>query len=109
MVVNDKQTPLEWLPHCYFYQLDVAGLDRSILFDWARQFVEETEEMSCDGQYLLLLMDAYAAHVRCEKLNYLEDNKTIVFGIPSHTSHILQPLDASCVIVLQIAHLQRIS
>lgn len=29
-VGSDKQNPLNWLPHCYFYQHEIAGVDSTI-------------------------------------------------------------------------------
>jgi hypothetical protein len=38
-------------------------------------------------------MDGYGSHHTNEFLSYCEDDKIIPFGLPSHTTHLLQPLD----------------
>lgn len=40
---NDKQTILDWLPSCYIYQNDPAGVNTPIFQEWVIKFVEETE------------------------------------------------------------------
>lgn len=74
VVADDLQTALDWLPHCYFYQRDVVGVDSLIFNDWAKQFVEEKKEFRINGHHTLLVMDSYAADTRFSTLNYLKDN-----------------------------------
>ncbi len=38
-------------------------------------------------------MDGYGSHHTREFLFYCEDHKIIPFDLPSHTTHLLQPLD----------------
>lgn len=42
---------------------------------------------------VLLIMDSHASHVSPNVLAYAQSNKIILFTMPAHTSHILQPLD----------------
>lgn len=42
---------------------------------------------------VLLIMDSHASHVSPTVLAYTQSNKIILFTMPAHTSHILQPLD----------------
>jgi hypothetical protein len=41
----------------------------------------------------MLVMNGYGSHHTREFLSYCEDHKTIPFGLPSHTTRLLQPLD----------------
>ncbi len=45
------------------------------------------------GAWRMLVMDGYGSHHTREFLSYCEDHKIIPFGLPSHTTHLLQPLD----------------
>jgi hypothetical protein len=45
------------------------------------------------GAWRLLIFDGHGSHLTYEFITYCWDNKIIPFGLPSHTSHILQPLD----------------
>ncbi|CAK1586867.1 unnamed protein product [Parnassius mnemosyne] len=42
---------------------------------------------------VLLIMDSHASHVSPNVLAYAQSNNIILFTMPAHTSHILQPLD----------------
>ncbi len=45
------------------------------------------------GAWRMLVMNGYGSHHTREFLSYCEDHKIIPFGLPSHTTHLLQPLD----------------
>ena len=45
------------------------------------------------GAYRLLLMDGYGSHHTIEFIEYCNEAKIIPFGLPAHTTHLLQPLD----------------
>ena len=46
-----------------------------------------------DGEPRLLIMDGHVSHITYEFLRYCLDHNIYPLVIPSHTSHILQPLD----------------
>ena len=89
------ETILDYLPPCYFYQREVAGVDSAIFLDWAKGFISETQNLRAGGKKLLLLLDGYASHVQYSVLYLLHQNNVVVIGLPAHTSHVLQPLDVS--------------
>jgi hypothetical protein len=41
----------------------------------------------------MLLFNGHESHVTLEAVQYCEDNKIVLFCLPSHSTHILQPLD----------------
>jgi hypothetical protein len=41
----------------------------------------------------MLVMNGYESHHTSEFLSYCEDHKIISFGLSSHTTHLLQPLN----------------
>jgi len=45
---------------------------------------------------ILLLMDGHATHVSVGLIDWAKQHHIILFILPSHTFHILQPLDVSC-------------
>jgi len=45
------------------------------------------------GPYRLLLLDGFGSHLTKQFLDYCDHDKIIVFCLPPHTSHVLQPLD----------------
>ena len=47
-------------------------------------------------QHLLLILDGHKSHISLDLLEWAKERKIILFILPAHTSHILQPLDVSC-------------
>ena len=46
-----------------------------------------------EGVSRLLLLDGFGSHYTKEFLDYCDQHKIIVFCLPPHSSHLLQPLD----------------
>src|SRR2546423_1641856 len=44
-------------------------------------------------QYRLLICDGHDSHISAQFVCYCIDNKIVVFLLPPHSSHLLQPLD----------------
>ena len=65
--------------------------------DWiSLQWIKHFERFSRRGQRRsrrLLIMDGYGSHDTYEFLEYCEHYNIIPFTFPSHTTHLLQPLD----------------
>ncbi|XP_053391918.1 uncharacterized protein LOC128554649 [Mercenaria mercenaria] len=49
-----------------------------------------------EGQKLLVLLDGHRSHVSVGLCEWARDHGIVLFILPAHTSHILQPLDVSC-------------
>ena len=49
-----------------------------------------------DGQYILLLLDGHKSHVSIGLVEWAKSHNIILFILPAHTSHILQPMDVGC-------------
>ena len=47
-------------------------------------------------EYKLILYDGHKTHLHPDIIQWAEDNKIILFVLPAHSSHILQPLDVGC-------------
>lgn len=88
------ELPTHFLPQPKLvYMNPVAGVDSNIFFSWAKQFVDETKFLRRENKKILLIMDGYACHITYKTLSLLRDNGIVVFGLPAHKSHVLQPLD----------------
>ena len=48
------------------------------------------------GQYMLILLDGHKSHVSVDLIEWAKSKEIILFILPAHTSHILQPLDVAC-------------
>ena len=52
---------------------------------------------------LLLLLDGHSTHYSPEAINIASSNQVILFALPPHTTHIMQPLDRGCFAPLKVA------
>ena len=59
---------------------------------WLKHFDAHTSKCQ-KGAYRLLMMDGYGSHHTIEFIEYCDEAKIIPFGLPAHTTHLLQPLD----------------
>ena len=62
---------------------------------WLKHFNAYTKERMV-GAYRLLLLDGHESHQSWDFKQYCLDNKILTLCMPSHSSHILQPLDVVC-------------
>lgn len=49
-----------------------------------------------DNEKVLLLLDGHRSHVSVNLVEWAKQQGIIIFILPAHTSHILQPMDVSC-------------
>eukprot|EP00918_Siedleckia_nematoides_P082214 GHVU01180221.1.p1 GENE.GHVU01180221.1~~GHVU01180221.1.p1 ORF type:complete len:449 (+),score=62.28 GHVU01180221.1:105-1451(+) len=81
-------------PEGAYYSVSESGwVDADIFFAWANEFVRFTG--ACEERPKVLVMDNLEAHCDIWVLEYLAAHCVHVVGLPSHTSHVLQPLDVS--------------
>ena len=66
-----------------------------IAVDWIRHFEARTRSRTV-GKHRLLLLDNHGSHVTYPFLKFCEQNSIIIFALPPHTSHLMQPLDVTC-------------
>jgi len=64
-------------------------------FDWLEWF-EATTRDGTVGAYRLLILDGHHSHNTPEFDQYCTDHKIVALFLPSHSSHLLQPLDVGC-------------
>ena len=60
---------------------------------WIRDCFDTATREKANGQYRLLLCDGHDSHITAQFVRYCIDNRIILFVLPPHSSHILQPLD----------------
>jgi hypothetical protein len=63
--------------------------------DWIQHFEKHTQPQT-RGAYRLLILDGHESHHSTAFELFCKDHKIITLCMPSHSSHILQPLDVSC-------------
>ena len=54
-------------------------------------------------------MDGHRSHISVDLIEWAKEQGIIIFILPAHTSHILQPMDVACYGPLQAAYKQPLS
>jgi hypothetical protein len=62
---------------------------------WVKHFDKHTKTCTI-GAWRLLILDGHGSHATPEFDQFCTNNKIITLCMPSHTSHLLQPLDVGC-------------
>ncbi|KAL2089186.1 hypothetical protein ACEWY4_016085 [Coilia grayii] len=78
-------------PRNALYGVSDTGYMDSDLFKWLEHFVRYARQ----ERPLLLFMDQHEAHVGTGVVDFCRANQIEVVCLPSHTTHVLQPLDVS--------------
>lgn len=66
-------------------------INTALFLEWLQHFVCQIPP----ARPVLLIMDSHASHVGIEVIDYAKENDIHLLTFPSHTSHLLQPLDVS--------------
>jgi DDE superfamily endonuclease/Tc5 transposase-like DNA-binding protein len=70
--------------------------DHELSFEWISKVFHPATVQRCRGHTRLLVMDGHSSHLTGELLGFCHDNNILPICLPSHTSHMLQPLDVGC-------------
>lgn len=63
--------------------------------DWLENHFDPLTKRYTKGKYRMLIVDGHTSHVSCRFMLSALERGIIVFLMPTHTSHALQPLDVS--------------
>ena len=63
-----------------------------IAMHWLKHFDRHTKKRQ-HGAWRMLIMDGHGSHMHLDFLNYASKHKIALFVFPSHSTHLLQPLD----------------
>lgn len=69
-----------------------AYMTDQMAYQWIQTFYQSTKKYR-KGRYTLLICDGYGSHLTFEFVQFCKKNNIIIFFLPPHTSHFLQPLD----------------
>jgi hypothetical protein len=73
--------------------------------EWLEHFDKHTKAHQV-GAYRLLILDGHESHLNQEFKDYFLENKILMLCMPPHSSHILQPLDVVCFLLLKSKYSQ---
>lgn len=71
---------------------DIGYSNDDLAIDWLNHFIEHTQTKR-PGAWTLLIIDRCGSHCTIPFFQLAIDNKIVLFRLPSHTTHLTQPLD----------------
>jgi DDE superfamily endonuclease len=74
---------------------------------WIKHFDRSTRARQY-GTHRLLLLDGFTSHIEYDFVRYTKENQIILFALPPHTTHFLQPLDVVCFQPLKHYHAEAV-
>jgi hypothetical protein len=82
------------IPRDWVIQVSPTGwTNNDLALDWLKHFDTHAKSV---GAYRLLIIDGHESHCSLAFQEYCKENKIIALCMPSHSSHLLQPLDVAC-------------
>ena len=69
--------------------------------DWLQNYFIPYTNGRVIGRYRMLILDGHGSHLTAEFDRICTENNIIPICMPPHSSHLLQPLDVSCFVVIK--------
>jgi hypothetical protein len=110
IILSARQALLRWFDNIEEERLAISdtGFANDLLaYQWIQHFHWSTIART-SGPYRLLICDNFGSHLTYEFIQFCEKNRIIPFFLPSHTSHLLQPLDVGVFNVYKHWHAEAI-
>jgi hypothetical protein len=96
------------IPHNWKLSVSDNGWTNNALgLEWLKHFNAHTKACQV-GQYRLLILDGHESHLNQDFKDYCLEHKILTLCMPPYSSHILQPLDVVCFLLLKRKYSQRI-
>ena len=76
-------------PNTVFHVSDNGWITKYLFFEWFKMFAQ----MIPPSRPVLLVLDGHGSHITIDVIEYARANEIHMLCLPSHTSHVLQPLD----------------
>jgi hypothetical protein len=96
LVISAKTHQAAWFESLHDDTLvgvaDTGYMNDELMLAWIAHFERHSARQQ-RGRWRLLLLDGYGSHHTLEFITYCEEHRIIPFGLPSHSTHFLQPLD----------------
>jgi hypothetical protein len=109
LVVQGKNHLANWytdggLPHNWVVKPTNNGwTNNETGLEWLQHFDRHTAARA-KGPYRMLVLDGHESHESAEFQEYCKTHNIITLCLPSHSSHLTQPLDVGCFSVLKKAY-----
>ena len=76
-------------PNTFFQVSDNGWITKELFFEWFKLFVQTISPI----RPVLLILDGHTSHITINVIEFARANEIHLLCLPSHTSHVLQPLD----------------
>ena len=76
---------------CYF--TDSGWMTKNAFFAWIKNIFIPYWPDASKREHVLLLLDGHSSHIDYQTSKLCQENKIVLFCLPAHTTHLLQPLD----------------
>jgi hypothetical protein len=107
IIFSARQVLLRWFNHLQHDErvavTDSGYINDQLAYQWIQHFHKSTKDQT-KGVYRLLICDRFGSHLTYEFVRFCEINRIILFFLPPHSSHILQPLDVGVFSVYKHYH-----
>ena len=77
----------------YFNVSESGWMERPHFLEWFKKLFLPAASSTLETGPVILFMDGHASHINLELIRLARDRGVILFCLPSHTTHALQPLD----------------
>ena len=83
-------------PGCGFHASKNGWSNSTIFQQYIKEHLIKFTPNRGPDDHLLLLYDGSTTHINVPLINWAKDQNVILFVLPPHTSHFLQPMDVGC-------------
>ena len=90
------QLPDGALPGSKIYMTESGWSNGEVFKDFLVNLFLPSLPRRADGEFVMLLYDGHASHLSVPIIEFVQANQVVLFVLPAHTSHVLQPLDVVC-------------
>ena len=80
-----ENVPDEWFITC----TETSMMNTEVFYNWIKRFCKVLKQ----GVWSILFLDGHVSHISLRTVEYAEAHWLLFFQLPSHSSHLLQPLD----------------
>jgi hypothetical protein len=84
------------IPGCDGTVSDTGYSNTHIFTSYVKEHFLKYVQSRDSSQPVLLLYDGHRSHISLSLIKWAQENNIILFVLPPHTSHILQPMDVGC-------------
>jgi hypothetical protein len=100
VIFKGKNVLQGWIPNkvldSWYFSANTKGWTSNLHgLEWLKRVFEPATRTKANGEYRLLICDGHDSHISGSFIAHCLLNKILLFILPPHTSHLLQPLDVA--------------